>query len=120
MGPIPTFSADPKFAPELKPWPPFEKILSGKPDQRGHFAPEDETGLLTGLWECEVGRFNVDKFFSEAFEFSYILTGKLKITSAAGESAVYGPGESIITPFGFKGEWEVIEPVRKVFAIRKL
>lgn len=120
MAPVVSFKADRSVAPKLTPWPPFEKILKGKPDHRGYVATDEPAGLMTGLWECGAGAYDVDASFSNSFEFAYILEGRVKITSKNGESAIYGPGESIVTPAGFKGTWEILEAVRKVFAIRKV
>lgn len=47
-----------------------------------------------------------------------ILSGTVKVTPASGESAMLGPGDFLVTPAGWVGEWEVVETVRKVFVIR--
>lgn len=120
MAPVKSFKVDRSVAPRLDAWPAWEIITSGKPDQSGYLATQESDGLMTGIWECKVGKFSVDQFFAKSHEFAYILEGKVTITSADGDSGTYAAGETIITPAGFKGYWEILEPIRKIFAISKI
>ncbi|MGD9919858.1 MAG: cupin domain-containing protein [Pseudorhodoplanes sp.] len=119
MEPIASFKAARSLAPKLDAWPDFATILSGQPNQAGHFATNSPGELVTGIWECACGKFVVDPFFADVNEFAYLLEGKLRISSDKGDTATYSAGDCIVTPMGFKGTWEVLEPIRKVFAIRK-
>ena len=118
--PITMFRAVGPDAPDLEPLFEFDEVLSGDPKQSGYFAEVDpENKFLTGIWACQPGKYVVDPYYADCFEFAHILEGKVTITDRAGNSRTYVSGDAIVTPKGFKGTWEVVEPVRKIFAIYK-
>ena len=41
------------------------------------------------------------------------------LTDASGKTVTYRAGDTFLIPFGFKGIWETVEPVRKFFAVHK-
>jgi uncharacterized cupin superfamily protein len=49
-----------------------------------------------------------------ADEFMYFIEGRVEITTAGGESRVYGPGDMILMPRGFTGTWRQLSPIRKI------
>lgn len=69
--------------------------------------------LDIGIWECTPGRFTADR--SKAAEFCYFLSGKLVMTHVDGTRRDLGPGDAIMLPQGWKGEWEITEQVRKIY-----
>lgn len=107
-------------APGLDPWPAFgdlpnTRITDGTPTQSGHIAFKDPAGKFQcGIWSATPGAvhtvFPVD-------EFAYILEGKLRIVPDEGEAVVVGAGEVLISPAGWRGTWEILEPTRKVFSL---
>lgn len=71
-----------------------------------------------GVWECTPGRFRADR--SESSEFCHFLEGLVEMTHADGRTERFGPGDAFNLPLGWKGEWRVIERVRKVYvAVRR-
>lgn len=69
-----------------------------------------------GVWECQPGGWPVVN--RPDTEFTYILSGKATLTDdATGEGREIGAGDLVILPPGWSGRWDVIEPVRKVYAI---
>ena len=77
-------------------------------------APE-ATGSL-GIWECQPGGWPVVN--RPDTEFTYILSGRARLTDAAtGAVAEITGGDLVILPPGWTGRWDVIETVRKVYAI---
>ncbi len=66
-----------------------------------------------GLWECTPGRFMADR--SASSEFCHFLKGLVELTHADGRVQRFGPGDAFNLPLGWKGEWRVIEHVRKVY-----
>ncbi|MDO8982421.1 cupin domain-containing protein [Cypionkella sp.] len=68
-----------------------------------------------GVWECTPGRFTADR--SASSEFCHFISGKLEMTHADGSKAQLGAGDAIALPLGWKGEWRVIEQVRKLYVI---
>ncbi len=77
-------------------------------------APE-ATGNL-GIWECQPGGWPVVN--RPDTEFTYILSGRARLTDdATGTVTEITGGDLVILPPGWSGRWDVIETVRKVYAI---
>lgn len=77
-------------------------------------APEAVGNL--GVWECQPGGWPVVN--RPDTEFTYIISGRAVLTdSASGEEVLVTGGDLIILPPGWTGRWDVIETVRKVYAI---
>jgi uncharacterized cupin superfamily protein len=68
-----------------------------------------------GVWECTPGRFTADRTTSA--EFCHFITGRVEMTHADGRKEILGPGDAIDLPLGWRGEWRVIETVRKLYVI---
>jgi uncharacterized cupin superfamily protein len=68
-----------------------------------------------GVWECTEGRFTADR--SASSEFCHFISGKIEMTHADGRKVQLGAGDAIALPLGWKGEWRVIERVRKLYVI---
>lgn len=69
-----------------------------------------------GIWECQPGGWPVVN--RPDTEFTYIVAGRARLTDAAtGETREIGAGDLVILPPGWTGRWDVIEAVRKVYAI---
>lgn len=118
--PITSFKATGLDAPELEPLFEFHEILHGDPKQSGFFTNTEPDGnFVTGIWACMPGKYRVDRYHADCYEFGHILEGKVRITDSEGNSAEYKAGDTIVTPKGFKGTWEVLEPFRKVLAVYK-
>jgi|SRR5690625_5279433 len=70
-------------------------------------------GVVTGLWECTEGVFTASR--DGYTEICTILSGRCKINADGEEAKEYGPGDVVVMPSGWKGQWEIIERVRKHF-----
>ena len=75
----------------------------------------DAVGNL-GIWECQPGGWPVvDR---PDTEFTYIISGRATLTDdATGDVVEITGGDLVILPPGWTGRWDVIETVRKVYAI---
>lgn len=71
--------------------------------------------LDIGIWECTPGRFTADR--STAAEFCHFLQGRLVMTHVDGTRKELGPGDALMLPRGWKGTWEIVEHVRKIYVI---
>src|ERR1700733_1254553 len=69
----------------------------------------------TGVWECTPGRFTADR--SKETELCWIVAGKAVLRRADGEMRTVGPGDVLVLPRGWRGEWEIVETTRKVYTI---
>jgi uncharacterized protein len=78
-------------------------------------ARHDGGQVEIGVWECTPGRFTADR--STSAEFCHFIAGRVEMTHADGRKVALGPGDAIDLPLGWKGEWRVIETVRKLYVI---
>ena len=69
-----------------------------------------------GIWECQPGGWPVVN--RPDTEFTYIIAGRAKLTDdASGEVIEVVGGDLVILPPGWTGRWDILEPVRKIYAI---
>ncbi|GIK98675.1 MAG: cupin [Alphaproteobacteria bacterium] len=75
-------------------------------------------GLMEiGVWECTPGRFTADR--EAAAEFCHFLEGRIEMCHADGTKKILGPGDALMLPRGWKGEWNILEPTRKIYVIHR-
>lgn len=97
---------------DLGGWKPVE----GKPTMKTWLEHVPADGkFLTGYWEATPGTYQVTY---NADEMVHMFKGKATLTNTAGESKTYVGGDSFFVEAGFKGTWNTIETVQKIFAIR--
>lgn len=93
---------------------PPEAILAGRAVERGahHY-----TGgkVSVGTWECTP--YAEVLSYPTMTEFTTVLSGRVEITGADGEVHEFGPGESYVLARGFKGRFEVLEDLRKIYVL---
>jgi uncharacterized cupin superfamily protein len=88
---------------------------SGDPQLGVQPLAPDARGNL-GIWECQPGGWPVVN--RPDTEFTYIVAGRATLTDdATGKVVEIGAGDLVILPPGWTGRWDVIETVRKVYAI---
>ncbi|TYC56091.1 DUF861 domain-containing protein [Rhodobacterales bacterium] len=69
-----------------------------------------------GVWECTPGKFTADR--TKAGEYCHILSGRASVTNAdGGGTREIGPGDLLVLPQGWTGEWVIHEHMRKLFVI---
>ncbi|MFZ1813514.1 MAG: cupin domain-containing protein [Rhizobiaceae bacterium] len=77
-------------------------------------SPDGHTKI--GVWECEPGRFTADRTASG--EYCHILSGRATVFNAQGGSGrEVGPGDLLVLPQGWTGEWVIHEHLRKLFVL---
>ena len=94
-----------------------ERLVRGNPLRatRSHYANADGT-VDAGYWECEPGAWHID-FATARDEFFHVLEGRIRITAEDGCAREFGPGDPCLIPAGFKGLFEVLERVRKIYVM---
>lgn len=70
--------------------------------------------FFSGVWSSTEGHWLLD--YTEE-EVCTILEGRVRLTGEDGVPHEFGPGDSFVIPAGFKGSWETLEPVRKIYVI---
>ncbi|HXV26063.1 MAG TPA: cupin domain-containing protein [Alphaproteobacteria bacterium] len=107
-------------APLAEPSVPIDpnSILRGnKVTERTKVQYTDKRAELTvGVWESDSGAWAI---LTQEDEFVWVMEGEIRITDDRGRSRTYGPGDSFFVPERFKGTWESLSPVRKIFVSLK-
>lgn len=76
----------------------------------------DAGALSMGEWECEPGAWKI-AFHAGRHEFFQVLSGRLQLIAEDGSARTFGPGDACIIPAGFRGEFHVLERVRKRYVM---
>ena len=77
-------------------------------------SPDDSTKI--GVWECSPGHFTADR--TAAGEYCHIMSGRATVSNDDGSaSRDIGPGDLLVLPQGWTGQWVVHEHMRKLFVI---
>ena len=91
-----------------------DRLLSGSGVSRAWNAFSDPAGRFhAGIWQAEPGVRAVD--YSET-ELCVLIEGRVRLADDHG-SVEFGPGEAFVIAGGFRGNWESIGRVSKVYAI---
>lgn len=69
----------------------------------------------TGYWECGTGTFTAVR--DGEHEICHIVAGRASLRDATGSVTEVGPGTVLVLPAGWRGSWQVHEPVVKVFVL---
>jgi hypothetical protein len=98
---------------ELYPTP-KNRLVKGTPEQNNtlHFSTDEK--FFVGEWGSEVGCWKISYTENEYFQ---ILSGISIIRDNDGHELTVYAGDKVCIPAGFEGEWEVVEPTQKVYAI---
>jgi uncharacterized protein len=99
--------------------PRAERLIEGNP-RRDTWNLVDATlaagRLYCGVWRCEPGHWFIEMAAGE-HELFTVLSGHCRVHAAAGGFEAVGPGEALYIPAGFRGSFEVLEPLTKTYAI---
>lgn len=100
---------------DLETWGAIPSAMDGPMETRGKetWRSADEK-IGTGIWECDAGRFKAG--FKHGGEFITIIRGRMTCIGDDGVTVELGPGDSMTFPPGWTGEWQVHEPLRKLYA----
>ncbi len=96
--------------------PPLGEPLDGPMATAGLRLWESADGSVrTGLWECGEGRFHTTFDRGEG-EFIWVVAGKLICAEDDGPTTRLAPGDAMLFPPGWSGEWRIEGTLRKVLA----
>lgn len=91
-----------------------ERILDGQPTWRS-WLYLSENGMTSGRWESTPGCWTIAY---DKWEFMTILSGRGVVRGEDGSRTELVPGATLVINPGFKGTWEVLEPMAKHFFVR--
>ena len=69
-----------------------------------------------GVWECTPGRFTANRETNS--EICHIISGRVTLHDGDGRARSLAPGEMLVLPIGWKGEWTIHETTRKLYFIK--
>ena len=79
------------------------------------FSNQDES-FQVGIWESTSGSIPADaEYFHGYHEFMYPLSGSIKLSHINGQVSVTSPGEGVLVPSNWEGEFAVPEGVLKIW-----
>lgn len=93
---------------------PGDRVLKGNPIQHNTLHFQADNCFFAGEWGAGIGCWKVSYTENEYFR---ILSGKSILRDLNGEELLLSAGDQLCIPAGFEGEWEVIEPTRKIYVI---
>jgi uncharacterized cupin superfamily protein len=67
-----------------------------------------------GVWQCTPGP---SRWSMPANEFIYVLYGRMTVTQDGGEPIDVGPGDTMVFPTGWTGDWQIHETMRKLYVL---
>ncbi len=70
--------------------------------------------FFAGIWQSSVGAKTVN--YTEE-EVCVILEGRVRLTDLNGNAKEFGAGSTFALPAGFKGTWETLEDIKKIYVI---
>jgi uncharacterized protein len=105
-----------KVSPEFD-YPRPDRRVTANPKRTTWNVYENSSGeVFAGVWSCEVGAWQIEMGPTED-EFFFVVSGRCKLVDTAGIAVSVGAGESLVIPAGFKGVFEVLEPIKKHYMI---
>lgn len=100
-------------------FPRAERLIDGNPLRDTWSVVDTDIGagrLYCGVWRSEVGHWRIEMGAGE-HELFTVLAGRCRVHREDGSFDEAGPGEALVIPAGFRGSFEVLEPVIKTYAI---
>jgi uncharacterized protein len=92
-----------------------ERVIAGSGAARAWNAFSDPSGRFdVGFWQGEPGRLRV--VYTEC-ELCVLVVGRVRLIDERGASAEFGPGDAFVIASGFRGTWESIGRVTKIYAV---
>lgn len=97
-------------------YPRPDRLVKGNP-QRLTFSLYEHPHMNCGIWQCEVGAWNI-QFAQNKQEFFQVIEGVVRLHDAKTNSFVeITAGDAGIIPPGFVGTFEVVETVKKYYVV---
>ena len=81
----------------------------------GTVSAERITAGVAGQVAKEINTVTLNHYTEE--EVCVILEGRVRLTDLAGNTKEFGTGSTFVLPAGFKGTWETLEPLKKIYVI---
>jgi uncharacterized protein len=94
---------------------PAEMVVEGAPHTSGTVVFVNADGSSeAGIWDCSAGAYRVTV---ERDEFCHLLRGRVVVSEDGQDPVELRPGDCMMFPRGWTGEWRIVESVRKAYMI---
>lgn len=102
---------------DIGPFAPKPTSLEGNQQEAARELFESLDGSMSiGIWECTPGRFTADR--TKSAETCHIISGRVEMRHPDGTTELLGPGDLLVLPQGWVGEWRILEQTRKLYIIK--
>ena len=97
-------------------YPRPDRLVKGNP-QRLTFSLYEHPHMNCGIWQCEVGAWNI-QFADNKQEFFQVIEGVVRLHDRETQTFVeITAGDAGVIPPGFVGTFEVVEAVKKYYVV---
>lgn len=97
-------------------YPRPDRLVQGNP-QRLTFSLYEHPHMNCGIWQCEVGAWNI-QFADNKQEFFQVIEGVVRLHDRETQTFVeITAGDAGVIPPGFVGTFEVVETVKKYYVV---
>lgn len=97
-------------------YPRPDRLVKGNPQRLTHSLYE-HPNMSCGIWQCEVGAWNI-VFADNKQEFFQVIEGIVRLHDTENKSFVeISAGQAGIIPPAFVGTFEVVEAVKKYYVV---
>ena len=96
-------------------YPEEDRLLRGNP-MRTTWNRYENNGVFMGEWACEAGMWRI-AFGPDEHEYFQVISGRCRVHDDNGAVREFGPGDGCMMGPGFKGAFEVTEPLLKRYMI---
>lgn len=104
---------------ELGPLQPKPTSIEGNQREATATLWTSADGLVeVGVWECSAGRFTAQR--DDNSEICHIVSGRVTLHGPGDAESSVGPGELLVLPMGWRGEWTIHEHTRKLYVIQRV
>ena len=91
-------------------------LTDGQQEAATELWASPDRATMIGVWACTPGRFTADR--SAGGEYCHIISGRATVSNTDGtRSRDIGPGDLLILPKGWTGEWMIHDHIRKLYVI---
>jgi uncharacterized cupin superfamily protein len=78
---------------------------------------KSDDGLIeVGVWECSPGRFSTAR--EDNSEICHIIAGSATLRGPENVARDVGPGDLLVLPLGWRGEWTIHASIRKLYMVQ--
>lgn len=98
---------------DLEDWGPLEEATGPEMTTWGYTLWE-EGDSSAGVWECSPGP---SRWTLATNEFVHVIGGSMTVVPDGGDPVALEQGDTMMFPRGWTGEWQIHEPLRKLYVI---